>query len=86
METKRRIRSRHQLRFTCDKYAEVARNKAELRATVDSLVEDAKQHAEAHASVPDSELPLAVRSRPWLPGDPRCYRGERPNRFKNTRG
>ena len=79
-------RKRGELRFTCDRHAEVARNKAELRETVARLVADAREHADGHASAPDAQLPLAARRRPWLPRDPRAYRGERPNRFKNSPG
>ena len=68
-------RKRGELLLTCSRYAEVARSKAELRETVRGLVADAKENAEAHASTPDSELPLACRSRPWFPRDPRSYRG-----------
>ena len=38
------------------------------------LLADARENAEAHARTPDSELPLACRSRPWLPRDRRVYR------------
>lgn len=79
-------RKRGELMFTCRRYADVARNKMELRATLGKLITDARQNSDAHAAMPDSQLPLAVRSRPWIARDPRAYRGQRPNRFKNASG
>jgi hypothetical protein len=79
-------RKRKVLRFSCDRYAEVARNKAELRRKVALLVEDARENAEGHASIPDAELPLAARERPWFPRDPRVYKGYPKNRFKGAKG
>jgi len=79
-------RKRGELKLTCRRYAEVARNKSELRMTLRRLIVDAQQNAAAHASTPESQLPLAVRQRPWYAGDSRAYRGHRPNRFKNSPG
>ena len=73
------IRRRHELLFTCDLHADTARNKAELRAQLGRLLADARENAEAHALTPDSELPLAWRSRPWMPRDRRAYK-KKPNR------
>ena len=66
---------RGELRLSCNRYAEAARNKQELRDKVTALLADARENAEAHAATPDSELPLAARSRPWRPRDPRAYYG-----------
>ena len=66
---------RGELRFSCNRYAEAARNKQELRDKVTALLADARENAEAHAATPDSEPPLAARSRPWKPRDPRAYYG-----------
>ena len=68
-------RKTRSLTFACNRYPERARNKAELREKFRLLVADARENAQAHAAAPDSELPLACRSRPWLTRDPRAYRG-----------
>ena len=68
-------RKRRELRFTCRLHAEVAKNKQELRATLGKLLADAREHAAAHAQTPDSQLPLALRQRPWHARDPRAYKG-----------
>ena len=73
---------KREFRFSCNRYLELGRNKDELRQRMALLLADAKQNAEAHAQIPDSELPIAVRSRPWLPRDKRAILN-RPKRKLN---
>ena len=70
------------LYLTSRRHSEVGRNKAELRQTLVQLIADARENAEAHALIPDSELPLKLRSRPWFPKDRRLIRN-RPRRKLN---
>ena len=75
-------RKRKELHFSTRRYDEVGRNKEFLRRRVAALLEDARENAEGHDLLPDSELPLAARRRPWLPGDTRVG-SNRPKRKLN---
>lgn len=75
-------RKRKELHFSCTQFAEVGRNKDVLRRQMAALIADARENAEGHAQISDSELPLAVRSRPWLPRDRRVILN-RPKRKMN---
>lgn len=74
----------HELLMSCSRYLEVPRNKAHLRQTVGKLLADARANAAAHAATPEDELPLAVRSQPWIAGDRRAFR-RRPPLFHRPR-
>ena len=70
------------LYLTSRRHSEVGRNKEELRQKLVRLIADARENAEAHALLPDSELPLKLRSRPWFEKDRRLIRN-RPKRKLN---
>lgn len=75
-------RKRKELHFSTQRYDEVGRNKEFLRRRFASLLEDARENAEGHDLIPDEELPLAARRRPWLPRDTRVG-SNRPKRKLN---
>ena len=54
------------LKLTCELHKEPHKNKAEIRRVLAKLLDDARSNAEVHSHTADTELPLNVRSSPWI--------------------